>query len=60
MGSEWPVPTWNLRTSRRHTLQTAGELPEGLSAMRDAGKFRLAMMGDQSLRKGLGSLKGVE
>jgi hypothetical protein len=41
-------------------LQTAGELPEELSAMRDAGKFRFAMMGDQSLRKGLGSLKGVE
>ena len=46
------MPTWNLRTPRRHTLQAAGELPEELSAMRGAGKFLFAMMGDQSLRKG--------
>jgi len=52
VGSEWPVPTWNLRTPWRHTLQTAGKLPAELSAIHRAGKFRFAMMGDQSLRKG--------
>jgi len=54
------VPTWNLRTPSRHTLQAAGKLPAKLSAMRGAGKFRFAMMGDQSLRKGWVGLKGLE
>ena len=48
------MPTWNLRTLWRHTLRTAGKLPAELSARHGAGKFRFAMMDDQSLRKGWG------
>jgi hypothetical protein len=37
---------------RRHTLQAAGKLPEELSACCGVGGTRLAMMADQTRRKG--------
>jgi len=46
------VPTWNLRTPLRQSVQAASmQLPAGLSASSEVGTTRFAMMGDQSLRK---------
>lgn len=51
VGSEWPVPTWNLLTVRQ-SLRAAGlKLPEVLSASIRVGATRGAMMGDQSRSK---------
>jgi len=49
------VPTWNLRTPERQSLQAADvKSPEELSASSGAGVTRGAMMSDQSQRKALG------
>ena len=32
VGSEWPVPTWNLRTSCQSVQAASLKLPAGLSA----------------------------
>jgi len=45
------VPTWNLRTPKRQSLQTAAEEPEELSASFGAGATLNAMMSDRSLGK---------
>jgi hypothetical protein len=51
------VPTWNLRTVLRQSLQAASvQLPAGLSAASAVGTTRFAMMGDQSLRKARGEV----
>ena len=53
----WPVPTWNLRTPLRQSLQAASvKLPAELSASSEVGATRFAMMGDQSLRKARGEV----
>ena len=55
MGSCWPVPTWNLRTPLRQSLQAASvKLPAELSASSEMGATQFAMMGDQSQRKARG------
>lgn len=55
VGSWWPVPTWNLRTWLRQSLQAASvQLPAELSASSEVGATRVAMMGDQSLRRARG------
>jgi hypothetical protein len=51
------VPTWNLRTPLRQSLQAASvQLPAELSASNEVGTTRFAMMGDQSLRKARGEV----
>ena len=50
VGTQCPVPTWNLRTFCQ-SVQTAGKLPEGLSAFEHEGATRLAMMGDLAQSK---------
>ena len=43
----WPVPTGNLRTPLRQSLQAASvPLPAELSASSDVGTTRFAMMGE--------------
>jgi hypothetical protein len=49
------VPTWNLRTPVRQSLQAADvQSPEELSASRGVGVTQGAMMSDQSQRKACG------
>ena len=57
VGSRRPVPTGNLRTSVRQSVQAASvQLPAGLSASSEVGTTRVAMMGDQSLSKAVGEV----
>ena len=55
------MPTWNLRTPLRQSLQAASvQLPAELSASNGVGATRGAMMGGQSLRKARGEVKNFQ